>query len=245
MLSNYRFVAHIDILGMRMMVRKDPELAWRVLSELANVRDYLAKLQLSFIETDEQLELTQSVFSVMFSDTIVLFTKSDSDRDLKLILIATSELLHKAMFRLVPVRAGLAHGLFFFNIDASMYSGPALIEAYEIGERAQWLGIVTTEAVWRQSMAADFKSGKDNVVVPAEIPTDDGLIAGYAVNWPAAHRHDFKVAIPISTESFYSQFEHAFGPFASLPERECAKYANTTRFINTCLEQNQLLHVKR
>lgn len=235
--SNRRFVAHIDVLGMRSMVRKDPELSWRVLSRLANVRDDLAKLHLSFIETAEQQTLSESIFSVMFSDTIVLFTKSDSNRDLQTILIATSELLHKAMCSHVPVRAGIAHGLFFFNIDASMYAGPALIEAYEIGERAQWLGIVTTEAVWRQSMAADFKSGKDNVVVPAEIPTDDGLISGYAVNWPAAYRNDFKVAPPISTDLFYSQFEHAFGSLASLPERERAKYANTTRFVNACLDR--------
>ena len=36
MQSNYRFVAHIDILGMRAMVRRDPEMAWKVLSGLAS-----------------------------------------------------------------------------------------------------------------------------------------------------------------------------------------------------------------
>ena len=237
MLNHHRFVSHIDILGFRAMVSKDPEQAWRVLSSLANVRDYLEKLHLTFLETAEQQMLAESVFSVMFSDTIMLFTKSDTNRDLRAILIATNEVIHKAMFNYVPVRAGVAHGLFFYNIEQSMYAGPALIDACDIGECAQWLGIVTTEAIWRQSVTAGFKSGQDDMVIPAEIPTKEGTISAYALNWPAAYRHDFKVKPPIPTEHFYSQFEHAFGPFASLAGNERQKYVNTTEFINACLQR--------
>lgn len=219
------------------MVSKDPEHALRVLSDLADVRENLGKIHLRFLETAEQQMLAENVFSVMFSDTIVLFTKSDTNRDLRAILIATSEVLHKAMFNYVPVRAGVAHGLFFHNIEKSMYSGPALIEAYDISECAQWLGVVTTEAIWRQAVAARIKSGKDDVVIPAKVPTKNGPISAYALNWPAVYRHDFKVKPPIPTELFYSQFEHAFGPFASLPDRERQKYVNTTEFINACLQR--------
>ena len=232
-----RFVAHIDILGMRAMVRRNPEMAWNVLSGLANVRDHLGKLQLTHISTASQRMLAESVFSVMFSDTIVLFTKTESDEDLRAILIAAAEVLHKAMCALVPVRIGVASGQFFFNIEESLYSGPALIEAYEIGEAAQWLGIVTTAAVYKQSISADFKAGTSNVVIPASIPTKTGLAPGYAMNWVASYRHDFKVKPPISVELFYSQFEHAFGPLSELPERERLKYVNTTHFINELLAE--------
>jgi hypothetical protein len=55
MQANRRFVAHIDVLGMRAMVRRDAELGtettWKVLSGLANVRHHVAKLGLSRIET--------------------------------------------------------------------------------------------------------------------------------------------------------------------------------------------------
>jgi hypothetical protein len=237
MQSNRRFVAHIDILGMRAMVRRDPEMAWKVLSGLADVRDDIQALQLSHIEAARQDMLAQRVFSIMFSDTIVLFTKTESDADLQAVLIAACEILHKAMCALVPVRIGVSGGQFFFNIEQSLYSGPALIDAYELGEAAQWLGIVTTEAVCKQAADAGIGTGRHNIVIPAQIPTKQGPTSGYAVNWVAAFRHDFKVKPPISTELFYSQFEHAFGPLAELPERERMKYVNTTEFINARLAE--------
>jgi hypothetical protein len=232
MQSNRRFVAHIDILGMRAMVRRDPEMAWKVLSGLADVRDHIGKLQLTHISSARQQMLAESVFSVMFSDTILLFTKTESDNDLEALLIAAAEILHKAMCNYVPVRIGVAGGQFFFNIEDSLYSGPALIEAYEIGEAAQWLGVVTTHAVYQQAIHANFKSGTKDVIVPFNIPTKHGVVPGYALNWVASFKHDFKVKPPISTELFYSQFEHAFGPLYELPERERMKYVNTTNFIN-------------
>ncbi len=219
------------------MVRNDAEQAWKVLSGLANVRDHLVRLELARLEQAHREPLAARVFSVMFSDTIVLFTKTDSNEDLQAILIACGETLHKAMCSCVPVRIGLAGGQFFFNIESSMYAGPALIEAYDLGEGAQWLGVVTTEAVWRQSVAANFKSGRDDIVVSTNIPSKDGLRPGYAMNWVAAYRHDFKVDAPIDVELFYSQFEHVFGPFTSLGESEQNKYINTTVFINEHLAQ--------
>ncbi|MCE2745970.1 MAG: hypothetical protein LW710_08690 [Burkholderiales bacterium] len=235
MQKNRRFVAHIDILGMRAMVDRDPEMAWNVLSGLADVRDHIGQLRLTRIETAHQQMLAESVYSVMFSDTIVLFTKTDSNDDLQSILIAASEILHKAMCRLVPVRIGIAVGQFFFNIEESLYSGPALIEAYEIGEAAQWLGIVTSQDVFIQSKNAGFQSGTEDIVVSTQIPTDKGLFPGFAVNWIACFSHDFKVKPPISVELFYSQFEHAFGPFSNLPDRQRLKYENTVKFINEYL----------
>ncbi len=235
MSSNRRFVAHIDILGMRAMVQRNAEMAWNVLSGLANVRDHISKLELSFIETARKEQLARRVHSVMFSDTIVLFTKTESDEDLQAILIAASEMLHKAMCSFVPVRIGIAGGTFFFNIEESLYAGPALIEAYEIGEAAQWLGIVATENIFKQAANERFQSESNRNVIECKIPQDKGTRQGYAVNWVAAYQHDFKVKPPISVELFYSQFEHVFGPFLFLPERERKKYVNTTEFINTHL----------
>lgn len=218
-------------------MRRDAEMAWKVLSGLANVRDHLSSLQLSFIETAKQERLSERVMAVMFSDTIVLFTKSESDEDLQAILIALGEFMHKSMLSLVPVRAGLSGGEFFFNISESMYAGPALIEAYEIGEGAQWLGIVTTRAIYDQSIRAGFKSGNADLVVPEKVPTKTGLVSGFAVNWVAPVSNDFKVKPPISVELFYSQFKHAFGPLNALPENERRKYSNTTEFINARLSE--------
>ena len=235
MISHTRYVAHIDILGFTALISKDPELAWNVLTSLASVRDYIAKLELEFTDTGERASLPDHIHSVMFSDTIVLFTKSDSVLDLKLIVLATTELFHKAMFRCVPVRAGIAHGTFFVNLPKSMYAGPALVEAYTIGEQAQWLGIVTSEHVHNQARLANFRSGSSDVVIPASIPIEAASRSGFAVNWPAVFAHDFNVKPPIPCELFYAGFADAFGPYQDLPVRVRTKYENTVAFINTLL----------
>lgn len=237
MTDHLRYVTHIDILGMTALVKKDAELAWQVLSGLAMVRNHVHNIEIEIIATGQRTQVVDRIFSVMFSDTIVLFTMGDTEIDLKLILIATSELLHKAMFNRVPVRAGIAHGTFFFNIQESMYAGPALIEAYHLGESAQWLGITTSETVCRRAKVANIQSGTVDVVIPAQIPSRSGMQCGYAVNWPASFAHDFKVEPPISVELFYSQFAESFGPLAALSAHDQQKYINTTRFINACLQR--------
>ena len=107
-----------------------------------------------------------------------------------------------------------------------------MIEAYEIGEAAQWLGIVTTESIFKQSKAANFGVGVEDTVISTTIPIKPVAAPGYAVNWVAHFRTDFKVPLPISVELFYSQFEEAFGLFCDLGPSEQQKYINTTNFIN-------------
>jgi len=234
---NTHYVAHIDILGFSSLVEKDAKVGWEVLSGLASVRDLVRSMELEFIDTGKRTRIIDRIHSVMFSDTIVLFTKGDTSLDLRLIVIATTELLHKAMYKCVPIRAGIARGTFFFNISESMYAGPALIEAYQIGEQAKWLGITVSEAVYREAIAANMKTGNADVVVKAHIPLEDGVRNGFAVNWPAVFAHDFTVKPPISAELFYLGFAPMFGPYEALPTQVRAKYENTVEFLNRFLEE--------
>lgn len=158
--NNIRYVTHIDILGMSALVLRNPEQAWEVLSDLVEVRKHSSRLGIEITATKERFRITEKVHSVMFSDTILLFSNDDSESSLKALLIATGEIFHKAMFSGIPVRIGVAMGKFFHNQLESMFAGPALIEAYHIGEEAQWIGISVSEAVYLQSKAFNFKSGR-------------------------------------------------------------------------------------
>ena len=233
--NNSRFVAHIDILGMEQLMEKNPEEAWQVLSGLSIAREHIHGIEVEFADKGKKSTVANEVFSVMFSDTIVFFTKGDSDEELSLIVLAVSELLHKAILHFVPVRAGIARGQFFFNIEKSMYAGPALIEAYHLGENAQWIGIVVDESIFSAANRIPLKSGHSSVVIKAKIPHKQSLVDGYAVNWPAAYAHDLKVKPPVSVDLFYSMFSSWFGPFESLGENEQKKYIHTVEFMNQML----------
>ena len=235
--SDNRYVAHLDILGMTSIVDAGPEKAWEVLSNLVDARDKANGFEIEFSELEGQrISVSNSVYAVTFSDTILLFTKNDSKHDLLVLLIVLSHILHKALALGVPTRSGVSYGKFFFNIEKSMYMGPALIEAYKVGEAAQWIGICFGESFrekWKE--VAQFKSGDSDIVVEWLVPRKSAASNCLVVNWPAIFAHDFKVEHPLTTEIFYSAFEHYFGELSQLPSEVKLKYENTTRFINEML----------
>lgn len=227
-----RFVVHVDILGMSSIVSHDPDVAWGVLSDLIEVRDKIGNYEIEFLDTNERLSIAQTIASVTFSDTIVFFTKGDSDKELRCMIVLAVEVLHKAMCSCVPVRVGLSHGKFYFNFERSMYAGPALIEAYRVGESAQWIGIALAKSVEDQAAGLGMSNGNSKLIVPWELPVKDGTKKCQVVNWPAVVAHDFTVVPPVSIEQFYQAFEGTFGAFSDLPPDVRAKYENTVEFMN-------------
>lgn len=233
--SHVRFVAHLDILGMSAIVEKDADEAWGMLSDLVAVRDRVGKYAMEFLQTKELVRASDVATAVTFSDTIVLFSKGTSDIELRALLILISELLHKAMCSCVPVRVGLAQGKFFVNQDKSMYAGPALIEAYRVGESAQWLGICLGRSVEVQAQKLELKTGQSKMIVEWPVPIKGGVESRFVVNWPAIFAHDFKIQPPITVAQFYKAFERSFGVFEKLPTDVKAKYENTVSFVNSQL----------
>jgi hypothetical protein len=234
-----RFVAHVDILGMSAIVEKDPDEAWGMLSDLVAVRDRVGGYAMEFVDTKELVAASDVAAAVTFSDTIVLFTKGSSDTELRALIILVTELFHKAMCSCVPVRIGLAHGRFFVNFEKSMYAGPALIEAYRVGESAQWLGISLAESVQAQAHALNLKSGKSKMIVGWTVPIKGGAETRSVVNWPAVFAHDLTAKPPITVAQFYQAFVRTFGAFDALAPDVKLKYENTVRFMN----EHLALHV--
>jgi hypothetical protein len=233
--NDKRFVAHIDILGMSTLVEQDAEAAWNLLSGLVECLETVNGYELEFKDAGARLNVPEKVGSVMFSDTIVLFTIDDSDLSLRSLIVAVGALFHRALVKCVPVRAALAYGTFFINQPKSMYAGPALIEAYRHGESAQWLGIVACPSVVGRAAALGMTSDSKNIIVPWSIPVKTGTIEGYAVNWPAAVQNDMTVPAPLTAEQFYEAFHSTFGDFNLQPPDVKAKYKHTVDFMNAML----------
>lgn len=237
---NSRFVAHVDILGMSTLVENNFEEAWGMLSDLVHVRDEARLHEYEFVETNERLNVYQQIHIITFSDTLLLFTASDTPLELKSMIILVTEIFHKALCKCVPVRAGIAVGEFRFNLDKSMYAGPALIEAYRIGESAQWLGITLSESIQEMATSQNMRAADRNVIVEWEVPLKDDEKRGFVVNWPAIFAHDLTMNPPVSVNDFYTAFEQSFGKFDELPREIQAKYQNTVYFMNHQLESHVL-----
>ena len=174
--KDIRYVAHLDILGMSELVHKDFDDAWGMLSDLVEVRDKLSGISIEFLETKEIVNVSEVIKMVTFSDTIVLFTKRNTEIELRCMIVLITEIFHKAIYKCVPIRAGLSVGKFSFNDEKAMYAGPALIEAYRIGEGSQWLGISLAESIHEEAIKLKLQTNGSDIVIPWDIPLKDKRI---------------------------------------------------------------------
>jgi len=232
-----RFVAHVDMLGMSTLTVNDPHRAWAALSRFAQARNDILQIAFTIVPTGETVHLSQRLAVLTFSDTVLAFSQSDELADLHAILILASELLCRSMSYSIPVRAGIAHGPFVFNLDEQLFAGPPLVEAYHLGESAQWLGVVLDETTARRARAIPHQSDRGRaLVVEWDVSVkSSGTIRRQVLSWPESHRGNFQVNLPISASTFYKPFEHISGPWSSLPLTTCAKYESTVAFINAQL----------
>ena len=227
-----RYVAHLDILGMRVLTHRDHREAWHMLSALEIALKRSTQITIVAEDFDGPIHVPELVRSVVFSDTIVLYSEADLPRDFRAIFTAALNLFGQAMYLRVPIRIGISKGTFYSDEQRSMYAGPALIEAYDIGEKSQWLGIVLSDAVAKDAITHDMRKGNSRIVVDWDVPNKEGTLRASVANWPVALEHNFKIEPPITPQQLYSIFEEYYGPFVSLHESVAAKYINTVKFIN-------------
>jgi hypothetical protein len=232
-----RYVAHVDMLGMSGLILKNPKLAWEAVSKMTQAKK--KKLSDSFTVGNRHSFFKDHVAAFTFSDTILLFTKSDDADDLRAILMVCLELFAQVLHGSIPVRIGVAHGQFVFNGDEGLFVGPPLVHAYRQGEAAQWIGAVLDKTVadGARKLQPEFLSyDRLPLVVDWDVPVKPGGTELHPVlSWPRSHRKNFAVALPISVEDFYRAFVQLFGPWSSLRSEDRRKYENTVSFVNATL----------
>jgi hypothetical protein len=226
-----RFVAHFDILGWKHAIRRDFDRAWSVFGGFAEAHD---RVHGTLLEVGGIVRPSR-VVSRVFSDTLLLYTPSDDDIDLHEILIRSGELFKDQLHRWVPIRGGIAHGAFRDDEQRNLFAGEALIEAYEMGERAQWLGVVLSDSVAAKASLLRPTFGSDQLdpgVVEWDVPLRCGdSRRSWVLNWPPVFRRNFTEFIPTTGPEMHRFVHPIFGPWEELREYDQAKYANTARFI--------------
>lgn len=230
---NNHFVAHFDMLGMSSLIRRNSELAWKKLLDLSRVSQ--ERLSLAIERMDSGGYIQDQVHDFTFSDTIVAFSKSDTDNDALAIVLLTTELFVSSLHYCIPLRGGIAYGPFAFNFDLNLFSGPALLDAYELGESSQWLGISLNRKVAEAIMrlpAAISPRGR-STIVEWGVPCKGGSTENrFVVNWPESHHNNYAGPIPLPVETFYQPFSDLWGPFELLEDSKRVKYESTVAFIN-------------
>lgn len=229
-----RYVAHFDMLGFSDIVKQKPDLAWEALSTLY---DFHAQIPQQILWIESQKRYIQSTAkTIFFSDTIVIYTNHNEYPDYVSIFAQSTNLFVQSLIVGIPLRGGIAYGELRVDKQRGLYMGVPVIEAYETGEDAQWLGIVIHSHTLRVNLKDAAKPYEQPYFVEWNVPKKDcGTRKMAVVNWPQVFKSLF--TFPKSTKDLYNRgFSKLFGPYEKLSDSELFKYENTQNFINAQLK---------
>lgn len=240
-----RYVAFFDMLGFKEATKRDIDEAWGALKDLRVSMEDALNL---FVRTPNQIIITSNkdrMIATNFSDSVLIFTQEDTVEDLHRILIAIAHFFAKSLHRCVPLRGGISYGAFKCNFEKNLFCGPPLIRAYELGQSAQWSGIIVDDEVAERYYKNPIKSSAKAVIEQRIISVKDECKTRkeklWVFNWPLICRKSFTVKAPISSQLYSAAFESLFkSSYEDWPEYIQAIYDNTVEFINSVLGQEDL-----
>jgi hypothetical protein len=134
------FVAFLDVLGFSALVSGE--------AHDQRIYEYLNALQ----DTLNTLDAGPTVEYVVFSDSIVITTRDDSDASFISLMARCSVTFGTLLKHEIAVRGAIAHGTFVTSKTSSgtFVAGRAIIEAYKYETKQDWTGIMLAPSVVRK-----------------------------------------------------------------------------------------------
>jgi len=125
-----KWVAYFDLLGFKQHIKKRGLIdAFGLLNSCSN-------------ELGHHAQQFENVNLVSFSDTFLLYTSDDSRASFQAITDVSRSFFDEVILAGIPVRGALAFGELYADETNNLFLGQALIDAYEYGEKFDWLGFV-------------------------------------------------------------------------------------------------------
>ncbi|MGD0253937.1 MAG: hypothetical protein ABSC01_14725 [Verrucomicrobiota bacterium] len=125
-----KWVAYFDLLGFKQHVKR------------RGLIDAFGLLGWCSDELEYHAREFKNVNLVSFSDTFLLYTSDDSRASFQAITDVSRSFFDELVLAGIPVRGALAFGELYADETNNLFLGEALIDAYEYGEKFDWLGFV-------------------------------------------------------------------------------------------------------
>lgn len=94
----------------------------------------------SFLDDKKYTKLDYSVFS----DTIIVYSKDDSEESLKQIILKSSEILYSMLIERIPMNGCISYGDIFHKETKKglIISGRPILDALNYQENVDWIGVI-------------------------------------------------------------------------------------------------------
>lgn len=189
-LTDNRFVAFLDILGFKdLVMRSSHDDIYKLLNNISNIRNTIEKV--NDIGDKPSILEDAEVYTVSFSDSIVLFSKNDSEENFNMFIHSVNWLFSKSIEKSIPLKGGIAHGEISINKSSQVYFGQPIIDAYLLEEEVNYFGVVAHNSI-------DSYIHKNNINnkrkwwFEDETPLKCGMINHINLNWFKLIKEDNK-----------------------------------------------------
>lgn len=191
-LTDNRFVAFLDILGFKNMIEQGSS------DDIYQMMQYIFDL-ITSIENESELQLR----CFITSDSIVIFTRSNSSLDFATISYSIQKLLFYSILGLpfgdsnskpIPLKGAIAYGNITVDAENHIYFGKPISDANSLQEDIQFMGLVAHESV---------KDIQDPIYIKHETPLKGNKFKEYfCVDWA-----NYKYTIP-NRQNIMDLFDH-------------------------------------
>lgn len=133
-----RWFCYLDLLGFTALVNDND-----IRKVIPTYQDVLNKLK-----TKVKVLSAKGVIYSWFSDTFIIYSRSDSEEEFALIEAIGRQFFQELILRKIPVRGAITHGPLYSQSSKNIFVGQALIDAYNYGEKQEWIGFILTPKVF-------------------------------------------------------------------------------------------------
>ncbi|ODN65785.1 hypothetical protein [Methylophaga muralis] len=208
-----RWFAYFDLLGFAQLVRT---------REIQSVLPIYERV-LETIEEKANAKKSQGIGYSWFSDTFIIFSKGSSLEEFGVIEQIARLFFQKLILHKIPVRGAISYGNLYSQQEKNIFLGEALMDAYEYGEKQNWLNFVITPSA---AMALEKLEFPMNERAHYRLITKSGVIT---------HPGDKKIFAYAFNNGTVNGINPLLKALRSMkevsPKEQGIKYENTIEFI--------------
>jgi hypothetical protein len=177
-----RYIAFIDIMGFSDYVYRNKHSV--VKKRMTNLHEILASTEKAFKSVTVEEEMLKSeIRTTIFSDSILIITRDDSNDSLASINLVCKMFMAECMNQQIPLKGAISYGTVTADFDKSLFFGKGLIDAYSLQEQLFMYGIVLDNKIEKR-LKKNYDATKiDGLLCQSLVATKSGLITHYVVDW--------------------------------------------------------------
>ncbi len=175
-----RFITYLDIMGFKdLVIRNTHEIVYNTLNQVSEIREIIDQLN----ERLDGYYFDAELYTISFSDSIIIISKTDSTACFDLISFASRYLFSRAIENNIPLKGAISHGVLSVNKSKQIYFGQPLIDSYTLHDELKYYGIVAHHSIEKYINDNRDKIQSESLYFECLTPFKYGMITHKNINW--------------------------------------------------------------